>query len=325
MTWPVAAASTTTRSQSARPSIDSRTSQHTLPMVRISFTPGAAVATKSSMPASGPSRPMIGTRRLSRRYSARLASVSIAISEIPGTTSRGLKLILPASKRSAIVPFASTLTTRTRLPCRAATSASAAATVLLPTPPLPVTTRRRRPSRSGSVMPVPRSALGLPPEADLPGTVVDHELDVADLVGRDPDLAALAVLEPDERRAVLDRVLERRDDRVGLGVGLERQLFGGVHHTDADFHASGASGVAVREAAPIVATGPADPRVGPTIASGSPCWPGRGRTAATGSPGGPASVCASPAARRRGAPPRPRASRRRPSLRTTASRRASRP
>ncbi len=62
MMWPVAAASTTTRSQSARPSIDSRTSQHTLPTVRISFTPGAAVATNSSTRASGPSRPNTGTR-----------------------------------------------------------------------------------------------------------------------------------------------------------------------------------------------------------------------------------------------------------------------
>ena len=41
--WPVAAASTMTMSWSARPSIDSRTSHMILPMVRISFTPGAAV------------------------------------------------------------------------------------------------------------------------------------------------------------------------------------------------------------------------------------------------------------------------------------------
>ena len=48
MTWPVAAASTTMRSQSARPSSDSRSSQQILPTVRISLTPGAAVATKSN-------------------------------------------------------------------------------------------------------------------------------------------------------------------------------------------------------------------------------------------------------------------------------------
>ena len=45
------------RSQSARPSSDSRSSQHTLPTVRISFTPGAAVATKSNARASGPMPP----------------------------------------------------------------------------------------------------------------------------------------------------------------------------------------------------------------------------------------------------------------------------
>ena len=84
MMWPVAAASTTTRSQSARPSIDSRTSQHTLPTVRISFTPGAAVATKSSTRASGPSRPSTGTRRLSLRYSLSDSSVRIAIAKTPG-------------------------------------------------------------------------------------------------------------------------------------------------------------------------------------------------------------------------------------------------
>ena len=79
MTWPVAAASTTMRSQSARPSIDSRSSQQILPTVRISFTPGAAVATKSNARAIGPMRPNTGTRACTLRYSRSDASVSICI------------------------------------------------------------------------------------------------------------------------------------------------------------------------------------------------------------------------------------------------------
>ena len=83
---PLADASTTTRSKSARPSIASRTSQQILPIVRISFTPGAAVATNSSTRASGPSRPSTGTLRFSRRYSCSDASVSIDIARTPGCT-----------------------------------------------------------------------------------------------------------------------------------------------------------------------------------------------------------------------------------------------
>ena len=82
--WPVAAASTITMSCSARPSIDSRVSHAILPIVRISLTPGAAVATKSSARASGPRRPRIGTRMLSFRYSRSDASVSIAMARTPG-------------------------------------------------------------------------------------------------------------------------------------------------------------------------------------------------------------------------------------------------
>jgi len=79
MTCPVAAASTTMRSQSARPWSDSRSSHTTLPTVRISFTPGAAVATKSNARASGPIRPNTGTRACTLRYSRSDASVSICI------------------------------------------------------------------------------------------------------------------------------------------------------------------------------------------------------------------------------------------------------
>ena len=53
--WPVASASTTTRSY-----VRSRTSWHSLPTPRISLTPGAASATKSNVRASGPMRPSSG-------------------------------------------------------------------------------------------------------------------------------------------------------------------------------------------------------------------------------------------------------------------------
>ncbi len=86
MTWPVAAASTTMRSQSARPWIDSRRSQQILPTVRISRTPGAAVATKSKARASGPRRPNTGTRACTFRYSRSDASVSICMTNTPGYT-----------------------------------------------------------------------------------------------------------------------------------------------------------------------------------------------------------------------------------------------
>jgi hypothetical protein len=88
-TWPVAGASTTTRSQRARPSIASRTSQQILPTVRISFTPGAAVATKSKALAIGPIRPGMGTFRWRRTYSLSDASVSMAMAHTPGWTRSG--------------------------------------------------------------------------------------------------------------------------------------------------------------------------------------------------------------------------------------------
>ena len=73
-----------TRSQCARPATDSRTSQQTFPTVRISFTPGAAVATKSNIFATGPIRPSTGTLRFSFRYSWSDASVCMVIPNTPG-------------------------------------------------------------------------------------------------------------------------------------------------------------------------------------------------------------------------------------------------
>ena len=52
-----------------------------LPTARISFTPGAASATKSNVRASGPMRPTSGTLTNSRRYSRSESSVFIAMRE----------------------------------------------------------------------------------------------------------------------------------------------------------------------------------------------------------------------------------------------------
>ena len=147
--WPVAAASTTTRSHAARPSNDSRTSQQILPMVRISFTPGAAVATKSNTLASGPTRPGNGSLRLRRRYSWSDASVSMAMAQRAGKTISGRKPTGRRSKKAAMSPRPSADTRSTFRPCWAARRAMAAETVVLPTPPFPVKKRSRRPRRSG--------------------------------------------------------------------------------------------------------------------------------------------------------------------------------
>ena len=89
---PVAGASTTTMSQWL-----SRTSKHSLPTVRISRTPGAAVARKSNALATGPMRPTIGTCSWSLRYSRSDASVSMVMAKRPGWTSFSLNAIGGAS------------------------------------------------------------------------------------------------------------------------------------------------------------------------------------------------------------------------------------
>ena len=65
--------------------------------MRISRTPGAAVATKSKALASGPMRPTTGMRSCSLRYSRSDASVSIDIDQTPGAISRGVKSVGGAS------------------------------------------------------------------------------------------------------------------------------------------------------------------------------------------------------------------------------------
>src|SRR5512137_1353652 len=69
--------------------------------------------------------------------------------EMPGRTWRTAGPDGRAPSMGATRSRASTSATRTRFPRRAASVARAAATVDFPTPPLPVTTTRRRSSKSG--------------------------------------------------------------------------------------------------------------------------------------------------------------------------------
>src|SRR5262249_39020400 len=207
----------------------------------ISFTPGAAVATKSSTWASGPRRPITGTRRLSLMYSCSDASVSIAMARMPGWISLGVNPTGACSNCAGMSPLASTSTSRTRLPTSAASSAVAAATVLLPTPPLPVKKRSLR-SRSSGAGPFTATVALARAEADLAAARVGGDLDVRDLVDRYADAPSFRVGEPQQRVAVADRALDGGRDTVDRVVGLDGELAGRIHHADAYFHAREASG-----------------------------------------------------------------------------------
>src|SRR5512136_2489271 len=81
-------------------------------------------------------------------YSSREWRGSTLIVEIPGTTGRTTGPEGRPPSMGATRSRASTSATRTRFPRRAASRARAAETVDFPTPPLPVTTTRRRSSKS---------------------------------------------------------------------------------------------------------------------------------------------------------------------------------
>src|SRR5713101_5584746 len=237
------------RSQSARPCNDSRSSQQTLPTVRISFTPGAAVATKSKTRASGPRRPSTGTRACTLRYSRNEASVFICIANTPGCTCWGSKPTGGCSNNAVRFPLASTSTRRTRFPRSAASRATAAVTVLLPTPPFPVKKSNRRsriggPSNAGSSNARSSNAPGSGPmgvelaaEADVLAGAVAVDLDVGDLVDGRTHPPTLGVGEPHDGLPVGHGGVDEADDVVDLTVELEAQLLGCVQNPDAYFHA----------------------------------------------------------------------------------------
>src|SRR5712692_398137 len=237
------------RSQSARPCNDSRSSQQTLPTVRISFTPGAAVATKSKTRASGPRRPSTGTRACTLRYSRNEASVFICIANTPGCTCWGSKPTGGCSNNAVRFPLASTSTRRTRFPRSAASRATAAVTVLLPTPPFPVKKSNRRsriggPSNAGSSNAAGSGPMGvaLAAEADVLAGAVAVDLDVGDLVDGRTHSPTLGVGEPHDGLPVGHGSVDEADDVVDLTVELEAQLFGCVQNPDAYFHAPESSG-----------------------------------------------------------------------------------
>src|SRR5579875_450717 len=134
----------------------------------------------------------------------------MAMTQMPGATGAGTKPLAPASNIAPRPPVASTSQASTRLPCWAASWASAAATVVLPTPPLPVTNSNWRPSSAA------------------PGMAVTGGRLVRGPSGRPEPPPALAVGRTD---------LDVRQD--GLPVGsvpqVDLELFGGLGDPDADF------------------------------------------------------------------------------------------
>src|SRR5207248_4503555 len=205
--------------------------------MRISRTPGAAVATNSKARASGPMRPTTGTRRKSRRYSRSDASVSIDMAHRRGCTSVGWNFVFPVSRASAIAPLASISQSRVRLPRLAASRASDEATVVLPTPPLPVTTNSLRSSRSRRT----------PGAADAPsgGTEANPavlaryaHLNVGHPGRRHPDPPASTVGQPQDAVLATQGRVDVVHQLVAIGVvgHLDLDLLGRVDDTDADVH-----------------------------------------------------------------------------------------
>src|SRR5436305_7403114 len=207
--------------------------------MRISRTPGAAVATNSKARASGPMRPTTGTRRLSRRYSRSDASVSIDIVDSLGSTSAGWKPVWPVSRASASAPLASISQRRVRLPRLAARRASDEATVVLPTPPLPVTKRSLRSRMSaGTRRPAPAGASSGGTEAD-PAVLAGHaHLDVGHPGHRHADPPASAVGQPQDGVGAAEGRVDVVHQLVAVGVvgDLDLDLLGRVDDADTDVH-----------------------------------------------------------------------------------------
>src|ERR1700730_11193729 len=95
------------------------------------------------------------------RYSWKDSSACNAMAEIPGCTTCGMKPTPLDPSARARSPLASTSTASTRLPARAASSATAAVTVLFPVPPLPATKTTRRCSNSSTTRAVDGARLGV--------------------------------------------------------------------------------------------------------------------------------------------------------------------
>src|SRR5579875_449180 len=156
----------------------------------------------------------------------------MVIAKSPGATSVGSNPQAGASKASAKSPLASISQTNTRFPRLAAKRARPAATAVLPTPPLPVTKSNRRstmpvagrlrsakassagrsPAPVGpptlNTPPAPASGSDGSPEADPSSLGACVELDIGELGGRDPNLAASPVGEPQHPRRFFDGGLD---------------------------------------------------------------------------------------------------------------------
>ena len=169
-----------------------------LPIVRISFTPGAAVATKSSTRASGPSRPMHRHAQvelqvlLQRRLGVHRHREDAGIAPRAGVKPTGR-----CSNCAGMSPLASTSTSSTRLPMlgreqrgRRGHRALADAALAREEEAAPVEQVGRR-AGHGLRYRAPKPTLRSASSAG--------DLDVRDLVDRDADAPALRVGEPQQR------------------------------------------------------------------------------------------------------------------------------
>src|ERR1700730_14140573 len=131
------------------------------------------------------------------RYSWKDSSACNAMAEIPGCTTCGMspRPLDPISRTRP--PLASTSTASTRLPARAASSATAAVTVLFPVPPLPATKTTRRCSSSSTTRAVDGARLG------VGGDSLEHLGGVTGCLHRTP-LAFHTAIGSDQERASLD-------------------------------------------------------------------------------------------------------------------------
>jgi hypothetical protein len=121
---------------------------YSFPQASMSLNPGAAVATCSSVPPRSTRRVTRSMPTNSRRYSIMASRGVIDTTSNPNGVGVSVK---PGSGTLSVRVTSrrpSTSASSTRRPPAAAAEATAAATVDLPVPPLPETTRIRRPNSS---------------------------------------------------------------------------------------------------------------------------------------------------------------------------------
>ena len=178
-----------------------------------------------------------------RRYSRSDASVSMAMTRTPSGPVTGSKPDLAQVERGGQVALGVDLAGQRAPPLAAASSARPAATVVLPTPPLPVTTSRRRSSRRvcGDGRAVDDGAAvrtGISAEADPALAVGPAELDVGDALGGHAHVAAQPVGHPQHLLGAGEHAFDAGLERLTVDVArqFDGELFGGLDDADAQVH-----------------------------------------------------------------------------------------